>query len=238
VETYEFWRDRHARFFELTMIDRADDLHASQVEVDLPAILETHSAQILVAIRDSAAPIELVHGLAKTLGRVGRILLDGEKADEWIIPGGPKDRLTRDLLQRSFRAEAAIAAKGADVADGTMTEQAQVEAWLNLIVREKNPHYGSFGIEHLAHASAETCERLASRAYGARADARPNASSRKAVIEPLLVERGWSTGDWASHANVDYNTADDYLNNRSNTRRDTIKKLADALGISPGEMPA
>jgi hypothetical protein len=61
--------------------------------------------------------------------------------------------------------------------------------------------------------------------------------SRKAVLEPLLTHRGWSTLDLAQAARVDYNTANDYLNGLTNPRRDTLKKLADALGVSPTEMP-
>jgi hypothetical protein len=36
------------------------------------------------------------------------------------------------------------------------------------------------------------------------------AALRKAVVEPLLTTRGWSTMDWAKSAGVDYNTASHY----------------------------
>lgn len=47
-----------------------------------------------------------------------------------------------------------------------MTEQATLEAWLDLIVSENSPQFRAFGcLEQLAHASAEMCNQLASRAY-------------------------------------------------------------------------
>jgi hypothetical protein len=60
---------------------------------------------------------------------------------------------------------------------------------------------------------------------------------RKRLIEPLLDARGWSILDWAREANVDYNTANDYLNGVTKPRRDTRKKLAAAIGMTVAELP-
>lgn len=63
------------------------------------------------------------------------------------------------------------------------------------------------------------------------------ADTRRRVIEPLLAARGWSTLDWANQAGVDFNTASGYLNGLTKPRRDTRKKLADAIGVPPVEFP-
>jgi len=62
-------------------------------------------------------------------------------------------------------------------------------------------------------------------------------ASRRGAVEPLLADRGWSTLDWAKAAGVDYNTANDYLNGLTTPRRDTLKKLAQAVGLNPADMP-
>jgi ribosome-binding protein aMBF1 (putative translation factor) len=63
------------------------------------------------------------------------------------------------------------------------------------------------------------------------------ADRRRKVIDPRLAKSGWSTLDWAKEANVDYNTASDYLNGRTTPRRHTLRKLAQAIGVSPLDMP-
>ena len=63
------------------------------------------------------------------------------------------------------------------------------------------------------------------------------AEARSTVLEPLLRDRGWSTEDWAQKANVDFHTPSDYLKGLTKPRRDTLKKLADALGVAVTSMP-
>ncbi len=63
------------------------------------------------------------------------------------------------------------------------------------------------------------------------------ARRRKKIIEPLLVDRGWSILDWANHANVAYHTAADYLSGSKRPYRSTRVKLAKALGLSPNQLP-
>jgi hypothetical protein len=62
-------------------------------------------------------------------------------------------------------------------------------------------------------------------------------SSRKAVVEPILGKKGWSILDWASHAYVDYHTANDYLKGKTKPYSSTRKKLAECLGLQPEELP-
>jgi hypothetical protein len=63
------------------------------------------------------------------------------------------------------------------------------------------------------------------------------AARRKAVVEPLLRAKGWSILDWAGAANVDYNTASDYLNGLTSPHRRTLVRLAKALGLPVSELP-
>ncbi len=63
------------------------------------------------------------------------------------------------------------------------------------------------------------------------------AKARKAFIEPLLTEKGWSILDWALEAGVAYHTAADYLSGEKDPYRSTRVKLAKALGVSPNQLP-
>lgn len=69
-------------------------------------------------------------------------------------------------------------------------------------------------------------------------DAEALAAQRRAVVEPILLEKGWSVLDWAAEANVDYNTASDYLNGLTNPHRRTLVRLAKALGLRASDLPA
>lgn len=60
---------------------------------------------------------------------------------------------------------------------------------------------------------------------------------RRAFIEPLLREKGWSPLDWANEANVAYHTAADYLSGARNPTRSSRAKLANALGVNPNLLP-
>jgi len=62
-------------------------------------------------------------------------------------------------------------------------------------------------------------------------------SKRVSVVQPLLDKRGWSPNDLAIQAGVDFHTANNFLNGSANPYPSTRKKLADALGIRPDELP-
>lgn len=63
------------------------------------------------------------------------------------------------------------------------------------------------------------------------------AKTRKAFIEPMLTEKGWSILQWAMEAEVAYNTVADYLSGKKNPYPSTRVKLAKALGISANILP-
>jgi hypothetical protein len=62
-------------------------------------------------------------------------------------------------------------------------------------------------------------------------------STREAVLGPILSKKGFTVTGWATQAGVDFHTADDYLNGLTKPYPDTLKKLANALGIKAEEMP-
>jgi hypothetical protein len=68
-------------------------------------------------------------------------------------------------------------------------------------------------------------------------DVAASAARRQAVVRPILDAKGWSTLDWALEAEVDYNTASDYLNGLTNPHRRTRVRLAKALGIPVQQLP-
>jgi hypothetical protein len=63
------------------------------------------------------------------------------------------------------------------------------------------------------------------------------AARRKAVVDPILDAKGWSILRWANEANVDYNTASDFLNGLTAPHRPTRVRMAKALSISVLELP-
>jgi hypothetical protein len=68
-------------------------------------------------------------------------------------------------------------------------------------------------------------------------DVAASAARRQAVVDPIRDAKGWSTLDWALEAEVDYNTASDYLNGLTNPHRRTRVRLARALGIPVQQLP-
>jgi lambda repressor-like predicted transcriptional regulator len=61
---------------------------------------------------------------------------------------------------------------------------------------------------------------------------------RKAVMQALLAERGWSINDLASHAGIDFHTANRFVEGSGKCYSSTRKKLADAFGMSVDKLPA
>ncbi len=62
-------------------------------------------------------------------------------------------------------------------------------------------------------------------------------NTREAFIKPILEKKGLSIRQWAINAKVDFHTADDYLKGKTKPYPDTLKKLADALGVEIGKLP-
>jgi lambda repressor-like predicted transcriptional regulator len=55
---------------------------------------------------------------------------------------------------------------------------------------------------------------------------------RKWLIQAELDRLGWSINDWARHAEVDFNTAKNYMNGKTKPYPGTKKKLDDAIGLN------
>ncbi|MGC2529827.1 MAG: helix-turn-helix transcriptional regulator [Candidatus Acidiferrum sp.] len=63
-------------------------------------------------------------------------------------------------------------------------------------------------------------------------------NTRKAFIKPILDKQGLSIHDWATKANVDFHTANNYLKGKTKQPYPaTLKKLAEALGIEVTKLP-
>jgi hypothetical protein len=65
----------------------------------------------------------------------------------------------------------------------------------------------------------------------------PRSSGREAIIRPILTKIGFSICDWATAAKVDFHTADNYLKGKSSPHPSTLKKLAEALQLTPDALP-
>lgn len=66
---------------------------------------------------------------------------------------------------------------------------------------------------------------------------RASNNKREALLRRVLREQGMSVHDWATKAEVDYHTADNYLKGKSDPYPATRKKLAHALGFEVGKLP-
>src|SRR6185437_15091688 len=65
----------------------------------------------------------------------------------------------------------------------------------------------------------------------------PVAVRRKQFVHPRLADKGWDVTMWAAKAKVTRHTANNYLEAKRKTYHDSLKKLADALGVSFQEFP-
>jgi hypothetical protein len=61
---------------------------------------------------------------------------------------------------------------------------------------------------------------------------RKAADTREGFLRPILDKKGFSVHEWARKAKVDFHTADNYLKAKTQPRPDTLKNLADALGVT------
>jgi hypothetical protein len=63
------------------------------------------------------------------------------------------------------------------------------------------------------------------------------ADARTSFVLPILAEKGWSIFEWATNSEVDFHTADDFLKGLTKPYHSTRKKLAEGLGLKPGQLP-
>jgi hypothetical protein len=77
----------------------------------------------------------------------------------------------------------------------------------------------------------------AKAAVAAPTDLEVLAQVRQAFVLPLLKHKGWSVTQWAVEAEVDFHTANDYLEGQTTPRSSTRLKLAQALGVPVDQLP-
>lgn len=61
--------------------------------------------------------------------------------------------------------------------------------------------------------------------------------TRQTILTPILKTKSLSVNDWAVQAGVDFHTANDYLNGKTNPHPSTLAKLALPLGMAVMDMP-
>jgi helix-turn-helix protein len=77
------------------------------------------------------------------------------------------------------------------------------------------------------------------RASSGRAEgsARTRSIDRKAVVLPILQQKGMSPSKWADKAGVDPSVVYDYLDGKSKPRPENRKALAEAIKLSMADLP-
>jgi hypothetical protein len=63
------------------------------------------------------------------------------------------------------------------------------------------------------------------------------AAARQAVVMPILRERGWTRGKWATDATVGNDCVYEYLKGKRNLNDDTRRVMAESIGLKPQELP-
>jgi hypothetical protein len=66
----------------------------------------------------------------------------------------------------------------------------------------------------------------------------PDLNKRKSFVMPILEKKGWSVLEWATHSEVDFHTADNYLKDKTKSYKSTRTKLAKSLGVDVQELPS
>jgi hypothetical protein len=110
-------------------------------------------------------------------------------------------------------------------------EARQSEEWLMLANTVS-------AIEQSNHASSVQQSEITTAGAATTANPAANSLTREQILRPILEKKGFSIHDWATAADVDFHTANNYLKGHSNPYQSTRKKLADALGIAVEDLPA
>jgi hypothetical protein len=63
------------------------------------------------------------------------------------------------------------------------------------------------------------------------------AANRQAVVMPILNQKGWSRGKWATQAGVGKNCVYDYLAGKRRLSDPNRSAMADELGLAPQDLP-
>jgi hypothetical protein len=63
------------------------------------------------------------------------------------------------------------------------------------------------------------------------------ASARQAVVMPILRNKRWKRGRWATEAGVGKNSVYEYLHGKRNLSDENRKAMAEAIGLKPEELP-
>jgi DNA-binding Xre family transcriptional regulator len=150
-------------------------------------------------------------------------LLDREHADRWTVVGDHR------TLVAKFRALAARAAVAAGVADASWSEQAKLEAWLDLLMRKTQRRMGDGDIlARPIHVSIEVCdllvrrEKKVERRFPERAE-----FFRKKNLNPMAIEL---------KVGLSHNTTKRILEAKA-VRKGSLDKLAEYYSIDPGDIP-
>ena len=57
------------------------------------------------------------------------------------------------------------------------------------------------------------------------------------VVEPLLKQKRWTRGKWVTEAGVGKNSVYEYLDGKRKLSAENRKAMAEALGVSPEQLP-
>lgn len=177
---------------------------------------------------------------------------------QWILGEGPNE---------NFRARFDALPTRAGVGLGSPSGTEPLDFWLHRLFRDllENKSHELLGasdeggmILRLCGASATFCSRLEKKALetngvSKRSTAiveaegqqtrstleqnKQGSKTREAFLRQILHKKGFSVHGWAVEASVDFHTADDFLKGKRKPYPDTLKKLADALGIEVAELP-
>lgn len=116
-------------------------------------------------------------------------------------------------------------------------EARKSDEWLNLARAIADAEASRTGEKHAEPSRAQDKDKTATIGMSESTNAITEQRDRKTFLGPILDEKGFSVHDWARAATVDFHTANDYLTGKTRPHPNTLKKLADALGVKVPSLP-
>lgn len=259
-EQADFWRDFHESFMRLAE-EEMEIVQATKKDSYLRAYCtyEEHP-EVFEIRRDTAWAFVLFDSTWEQHGETPKIiheasrnvcgpfcLLKTPECGVWMLSNG----VNENFLER-FQAVAARAGVALRVPKDTDPTDRWLHWLFDYLLGNKSKQLfaaerGKGGmILRVCEASATFCSRLERKTLeqsgpGNASEVGPNKVEvllpRKAFLGQLLEEKGFSVHDWAKAAEVDFHTANGYLTGKTKPHPNTLKKLADALGVKVANLP-
>ncbi len=175
----------------------------------------------------------------RTLNHVIKRLSEVESSRRWhsLSFHGLSSTQARKVISEAIREMRQKFSPNEGISTASTTMMASEEKYSSLVARQAAA-YAAAGVDITKGSPLLMMAATAGRGGRQASQSSQNTEEkRRAFVEPLLREKGWSPLQWSIEAEVAYHTAADYLAGTTKPHRKSRVKLARALGISPNLLP-